>query len=156
MNLRIRHADFSDARHANGIIEILNSYAVEPVGGGRALSLDAQERLIPMLRDTPNALVWLAFADDAPIGIAVCFVGLSTFRAQPLINIHDFAVLPQHRGKGVGHALLRAVEDYARREGCCRLTLEVLESNSGARALYHRFGFDNSTVSRFLVKPLEE
>jgi hypothetical protein len=29
-------------------------------------------------------------------------------------------------------------------------------SNSGARALYRRCGFDDSTVSRFLVKPLKE
>jgi hypothetical protein len=35
------------------------------------------------------------------------------------------------------------------------VTLEVLESNSGARELYRQFGFDDSTVSRFLVKPLD-
>jgi ribosomal protein S18 acetylase RimI-like enzyme len=99
--------------------------------------------------------VLLAFADEVAIGIAVCFVGFSTFRARPLLNVHDLAVLPQYRGKGAGRALLLAAEDHARRQGCCRLTLEVLESNSGARALYRRFGFDDSTISRFLVKPLE-
>jgi len=155
MNLHIRRADFADSRDAAGIIAILNSYAVEPVGGGQPLSLDVRERLVPVLRDTPNAVVLLAFEGDEPIGIAVCFIGLSTFRARPLLNLHDFAVLPEHRGKGVGVALLRAVEDHARRHGCCRLTLEVLESNSGARELYRRFGFDNSTLSRFLVKHLE-
>ena len=97
----------------------------------------------------------LAFDDDEAIGIAVCFFGFSTFRARPLLNIHDLAVLPQHRGKGAGRALLQAAEDHARREGCCRVTLEVLESNAGARALYRRFGFDDTTVSRFLVKPLD-
>jgi ribosomal protein S18 acetylase RimI-like enzyme len=154
MNLRIRPADLADARDAESIAILLNSYAVEPVGGGRPLPHDVRERLVPALREVPRALVLLAFADDAAIGIAVCFVGFSTFRARPLLNIHDLAVLPQHRGKGVGRALLQAAEDHARRQGCCRLTLEVLESNSGAQALYRRFGFDNSTMSRFLVKPL--
>ncbi|MEO8466498.1 MAG: GNAT family N-acetyltransferase [Gammaproteobacteria bacterium] len=97
----------------------------------------------------------LAFVDDAAIGIAVCFVGFSTFRARPLLNVHDLAVLPQYRGKGAGRALLQAAEDHARHNGCCRLTLEVLESNSAARVLYRRFGFGDSTVSRFLVKPLD-
>ena len=155
MNFRIRPADLADARDADSIPDLLNAYALEPVGGGRPLPRDVRERLVPALRDIPRALVLLAFADDAAIGIAVCFVGFSTFRARPLLNIHDLAVLPQYRGKGVGRALLQTAEDYARRQGCCRLTLEVLESNSGARELYRRFGFDDSTISRFLVKPLD-
>lgn len=155
MNLRIRPADLTDARDAASIAMLLNSYAVEPVGGGKPLPRDVQERLVPALRDIPRAVVLLAVADDAPIGIAVCFVGFSTFRARPLLNIHDLAVLPQHRRKGVARALLQAAEDYARRQGCCRVTLEVLDSNSGARELYRRFGFDDSTISRFLVKSLD-
>jgi ribosomal protein S18 acetylase RimI-like enzyme len=155
MNLRIRPADLTDARDADSIAMLLNAYAVEPVGGGKPLPHDVRERLVPALRDVPRAVVLLAFADDAAIGIAVCFVGFSTFRARPLLNIHDLAVLPQHRRKGVARALLQAAEDHARRQGCCRVTLEVLESNSGARELYRRFGFDDSTVSRFLVKPLD-
>jgi ribosomal protein S18 acetylase RimI-like enzyme len=156
MNLQIRQADFANPRDAAGITTILNSYAIEPVGGGLPLSPEARERVVPALRDHPTALVLLAFAADAPIGIAVGFFGFSTFRARPLLNIHDLAVLPAYRGKGVGRALLSAAEEHARRRGCCRLTLEVLESNSGARALYRRFGFDDSIVTRFLVKPLEE
>jgi ribosomal protein S18 acetylase RimI-like enzyme len=155
MNLHVRPADLADARDAASIVVLLNSYAVEPVGGGKALSPDVRERLVPALRNVPNALVLLAIADDAAIGIAVCFVGFSTFLARPLLNIHDLAVLPEHRGKGAGRALLRAAEDHALRQGCCRLTLEVLESNSAARALYRSFAFDNTTVSRFLVKPLD-
>ena len=155
MSVRIRPADLTDARDADSIAMLLNSYALEPVGGGRPLPRDVQERLVPALRDIPRALVLLAIADDVAVGIAVCFVGFSTFRARPLLNIHDLAVLPEHRRKGVARALLQAAEDYACRQGCCRLTLEVLESNAGARELYRRFGFDDSTVSRFLVKPLD-
>ena|SRR5688572_11582757 len=155
MSLQIRPADLADARDADAVTTLLNSYALEPVGGGKPLTRDARERLIPALRDIPRALVLLAFVDDTAIGIAVCFVGFSTFRARPLLNIHDLAVLPQYRRRGAARALLQAAEDYARRQGCCRLTLEVLESNSGARDLYRRFGFDDATISRFLVKPLD-
>jgi len=156
MKLRIREADFADARDADAITTILNSYAMEPVGGGRPLPQDVRERLVPALRNHPTVLVLLAFEAETPVGVAVGFFGFSTFRARPLLNIHDLAVLPADRGKGVGSALLSAAEEHARRRGCCRLTLEVLESNSGARALYRRFGFDDSTASRFLVKPLDE
>jgi GNAT superfamily N-acetyltransferase len=118
------------------------------------LAPDVRLRLVPALREIPRALVLLAVADDTPIGIAVCFVGFSTFRAQPLLNIHVLSVLRRYRGQGVGSALLEAAEDHARRQGCCRMTLEVLESNVRARALYTRFGFDAATLSRFMVKPL--
>ena len=70
------------------------------------------------------------------------------------------AVLPQYHGQGVGQALLKAVEERARRKGCCKLTLEVLDDNARARELYRRFGFDDVVVgesaTRFLAKPLEK
>ena len=83
-------------------------------------------------------------------------------KARPLLNIHDLAVLPSYRGRGVGHALLQAAEEHARREGCCKLTLEVRDDNARARALYRSFGFedfavgDDSTPTRFLGKPLSD
>jgi GNAT superfamily N-acetyltransferase len=155
----VREADFDDERDAKGFIAVLDSYASSSIGGGRALSRDARERVVPMLREHPTSLVLLALVDDERVGIAVCFFGLSTFRARPLLNIHDLAVLPQYQGKGVGPALLEAVEERARRKGCCKLTLEVLDDNSRARAVYRRFGFEDSVVgksaTRFLVKPLQ-
>ena len=159
MDLRVRQADLSDARDTTAIIAILDSYAFAVVGGEQSLPPDVRERLIPALRELPTTLVLLAFVDGAPVGIAVCFFGLSTFRALPLLNIHDLAVLPEHRGRGVGGALLRAVEEHARRHNCCKLTLEVQDDNPRARALYDRFGFEDVVVqklpTRFLAKPLQ-
>jgi ribosomal protein S18 acetylase RimI-like enzyme len=129
------------------------------VGGGQPLRSEVRERLIPALREQPNSLVLLAFADERPVGIAVCFFGLSTFQARPLLNIHDLAVIPEHRGKGIGRALLTEAEKHALDRGCCKLTLEVQEDNLTARTLYDRFGFADFVVgdsgpTRFLSKPL--
>jgi ribosomal protein S18 acetylase RimI-like enzyme len=159
-NLRVREASFADPRDANGIVAVLDSYAADPVGGGQPLPRDVRERLVATLREHPTVLVLLAFVAEEPIGIAVCFFGLSTFRARPLLNIHDLAVLPQYRGKGVGRALLRAAEEHARRKRCCKMTLEVQDDNRRARALYQRCGFEDFVVgdsapTRFLAKPLD-
>jgi ribosomal protein S18 acetylase RimI-like enzyme len=75
------------------------------------------------------------------VGLAVCFRGFSTFAARPLLNIHDFSVLPACRGAGVGRQLLAAIEERARAIGCCRLTLEVQEHNHRARGIYAAAGF---------------
>jgi ribosomal protein S18 acetylase RimI-like enzyme len=158
MNLHVREADFDDERDAKGILAVLDSYASAPVGGGQPLAPDVRERLIPMLREHPTSLVLLAFVDDDPVGIAVCFFGMSTFRARPLLNIHDLAVLTAYQGKGVGPALLEAVEEHARRRGCCKLTLEVQDDNTRARGVYQRFGFEDYALgpTRFLTKALDE
>jgi GNAT superfamily N-acetyltransferase len=160
MDVEIVDADFENAAHCAGLIDVLNSYAADPVGGGEPLAADVCDRLVPALREHPTSLVLLAVARGCPVGIAVCFLGFSTFRARPLLNIHDLAVLPEWRGKGVGRSLLAAAEDRARRRGCCRLTLEVQDDNERARGLYGSFGFSdltmgNSGPTRFLTKPVD-
>jgi ribosomal protein S18 acetylase RimI-like enzyme len=50
------------------------------------------------------------------------------------------AVLPAYRGRGVGTALLRALEHEAREQGIKRLSLSV-EGDNPAAALYKRLGF---------------
>ncbi len=158
MQLTIHEADFTNPAHGAAIVEVLNSYAADPLGGGEPLAQQVRDRLVPALRDHPTALVLLAFAEARAVGVAVCFFGFSTFQARPLLNIHDLAVIPECRGKGIGRALLSAAEAHALRRGCCKLTLEVQDDNRRARGLYESFGFGdfvvNNSATRFLSKPL--
>jgi ribosomal protein S18 acetylase RimI-like enzyme len=114
------------------------------MGGGAPLPEDVCARLGADLGERAargTAVVLLALAGGAAVGVAVCFVGYSTFRARPLLNLHDLAVLPEARGSGVGLALLEGVAARARTRGCCKVTLEVREHNATARRLYQRTGF---------------
>ena len=159
VKVQVRAADYGNPGDRAGIVEVLDSYASDPVGGGKPLRDDVRKRLVPALRDQANALVLLAFVEGQPVGLAVCFFGFSTFQARPLLNIHDLAVLPTYRGRGVGRALLVEAEKQARSRGCCKLTLEVQDDNARARSLYERFGFADFVVgasapTRFLCKPL--
>lgn len=150
-------ADLDDPAHQRGILEILNLYASEPITGGEPLSADVQANLIPRLREQENGRYFVALLDARVIGVAICFAGFSTFRAKPLVNLHDLAVHPDHRGRGIGRRLLRAVEDDATARGCCAITLEVSEANP-ARRLYERYGFEggnpDAETSLFMAKRL--
>ena len=158
MQIDIRPADLDDPSHQQAIIELLDMYASEPMGADQALPEDVRRRLIPGLRQQPSGRHFLAFADDRPVGIAIGFLGFSTFWAQPLLNIHDLAVRPELRGGGVGTALLQAIESAAREAGCCKVTLEVRADNVRARKLYVRLGFDpgqpDSSAMSFWSKKL--
>jgi ribosomal protein S18 acetylase RimI-like enzyme len=155
----IRRADLANAEDAAALVDVLDSYASDPMGGGQPLSVDVRNRLPGALRDHPTALVLLAFAGARAAGLAVCFEGFSTFQARPLLNIHDLAVRPEWRGQGIGRALLTAVEAEAARRGCVKLTLEVLDANMRARRLYESFGFGDFTIGsspmRFMTKLLD-
>ncbi|MET8292328.1 GNAT family N-acetyltransferase [Streptomyces sp. NPDC048448] len=56
-------------------------------------------------------------------------------------QIQGLAVSDAARGTGVGRALLRAVQDEARRQGARRISLRVLGHNTPARKLYESEGF---------------
>ena len=88
--------------------------------------------------------MFLAYEGDQSLGVAICMIGFSSFRGKPLINIHDIAVRPEARGKGVGRKLLNAVEEEARNLGCGKVTLEVRSDNTRAQGLYQSVGFKPS------------
>lgn len=161
MTIDVRETDLADPADAAAIVALVDAYACESMGGGAPLPSEVAARLVPGLRAHPTTLALLAFVDGRPVGVAICFVGFSTFAARPLVNVHDLAVLPAARRRGVARALLAAVEARARARGCCKITLEVLERNARARALYASAGFadvavDDSAFTRFLAKPLGE
>ncbi|MFC0684321.1 GNAT family N-acetyltransferase [Novosphingobium clariflavum] len=139
--IAVRLADYADAADAARMVALLDSYARDPMGGGKPLSDDVRARLVPGLAAHPGAFSLLAFAGDEALGLANCITGFSTFAARPLVNIHDMAVLPEARGRGVGKALMLAVEDEACARGACKITLEVLSGNDTAKGLYAALGY---------------
>lgn len=140
--LTIQRVDYLNAHDAQALVYLLDAYAQDPMGGGEALNPNNAARLCSDLSRMAGAASFIAWLADKPIGLINCFEGYSTFKAKPLLNVHDIAVLAGHRGQGVGQALLQAAESHARTRGCCKLTLEVLSGNAPAMTSYKRFGFE--------------
>ena len=148
--LRVLQADYADPVHGQALLELLDAYARDPAGGGQPLSEFARANLLAELAARPMTFSVLAFDGDLPVGLVNCLEGFSTFACQPLVNVHDLAVVASHRGRGVGQALLAQVEQLARRLGACKLTLEVLSGNRSAMGLYERCGFAPYTLDATL------
>lgn len=64
------------------------------------------------------------------------------------IHITNIAILPEHRGRKLGEALLTKVMEIARREGARRMTLEVRVSNHVALSLYRKLGFQEGGIRK--------
>lgn len=159
---QIERLDPTRPADAAALVALLDEYARSPSGGGEPLAATSLARLPALLASRPHYLGWLAWeatgssggeaagsaagtasasATRKAVGLINCFEGVSTFRAQPLINVHDLIVTATHRRLGIGQALLAQVEHEARARGCCKLTLEVLTHNDAARRAYDKVGF---------------
>lgn len=159
-DIAVTDADLGNPAHQQAVINLIDAYAQEPLANGAPLPEETKRQLIPGLRRHPTTVILLAHDGPRPVGIAVCFLGFSTFAARPLLNIHDIFTAPSHRGQGVGRRLLEAVDAKARQLGCCKVTLEVQENNHHARRVYQAAGFkqyalqDAGGGALYLSKPM--
>jgi GNAT superfamily N-acetyltransferase len=90
--------------------------------------------------ETPHAEVLLVESDGEPAGFALFFHNYSTFLGRPGIYLEDLFVLPEHRGKGLGKALLVRLAQLARERHCGRLEWSVLDWNRPAIEFYETMG----------------
>jgi len=161
MNILIEEADLKNPEHGAAIIELLNAYAMDLQGYKRGLPENVLQELIPEMMKIPTAMVFLATADEKYVGMAICFLGFSTFYARPLINIHDFTVARDYRLRGIGRKLIQRIEEKAMDLNCCKLTLEVQEMNRNAINFYEDCGFEKCILDEsegkalFLLKYLD-
>ncbi len=81
----------------------------------------------------PAAEHRIVMLDDAPVG------RIMVHRGADAATLVDIALLPQHRGQGIGNTLIQELIDQCTRERRS-LRLQVLKTNPAAR-LYARLGF---------------
>lgn len=86
------------------------------------------------------AEVILAEVDGKAVGMALFFHNYSTFLAQPGIHLEDLYVQPEHRGLGLGKALITRLAQLTVERGCGRLEWQVLDWNEPARQFYRSLG----------------
>ena len=140
--MTVQRVNYANPVDAQALTSLLNHYALDPMGGSAPIAPEALARLCSDLSNRPFAFSFIAWNEAGqPIGLANCFEGYSTFKAMPLINIHDIVVLSSARGQGVAQLLMQAVEQEAKARGACKITLEVLTGNAVAMKSYQRFGF---------------
>lgn len=82
----------------------------------------------------------IAEVDGKPAGFAVYYYTFSTWQGRNGIYLEDLYVDPEHRGAGLGKALMKAVAEIAVKRGCGRMEWSVLDWNVGAIRVYDAVG----------------
>jgi GNAT superfamily N-acetyltransferase len=78
--------------------------------------------------------------EGEPVGFALFFRNFSTFLGRPGIYLEDLFVQPEHRGRGVGKALLLHLARIAVERGYGRVEWAVLDWNEPAINFYRSLG----------------
>lgn len=141
MKIETKLVNYDDEKQVNELLLLLNEYAKDPMGGGSELAEFSKSNLIEELKKRSFIFSIICYVDGKPAGFSNCIEGFSTFKCKPLINIHDFAVNSEFRGRQLSLQLMNKIEEVAISKGCCKITLEVLEGNQVAKNAYIKAGF---------------
>jgi GNAT superfamily N-acetyltransferase len=134
--LAIRAARESDVEAILGLIRELAVYEK------LQHEVDAGEEDIrrSLFGATPRAHCDIAEWDGKVAGFALWFYNYSTFRGRAGIYLEDLFVLPAHRGKGLGKALIARLARRCVEENLPRLQWQVLDWNTPSIDFYRSLG----------------
>ena len=134
--LTVRPARMEDLERLVGLLGLL--FAME-----EDFCFDAarQRQGLALLLDDERARVLVAERAGGVVGMCTGQLVVSTAEGGPALLVEDVVVDPDHRGRGVGSALLAALADWARGRGVRRLQLLADGSNGPALAFYDRLGW---------------
>ena len=136
---------------------ILELAAYEKAGPGDVATTPEAVRAALAPDAAPALSALLAFAEGGdgrggaepagaePAGLALFYPAYSTWRANWGVYLEDLFVRPEHRGRGVGLALFRAVAAEAVAGGADRLDWVVLNWNRLAIDFYESLGAEAMT-----------
>lgn len=149
----IRRAGPADAALLLRFIQALADYEREP----DAVRTDVDTLAAQLAMDPPPFECLLAEADGEALGFALWFHSYSTWRGRPGLYLEDLFVPPEHRGRGIGAALLAELAAIAVERDCARMEWAVLDWNEPAHGFYRSLGavpLEEWTVWRLTDEPL--
>ena len=94
-----------------------------------------------------------AWSGDVLVGVSGLWHGTKLWCGSYL-EVDNFVVHPDHQNRGIGSALLRALEEIARQRDCNIMVLDSYTNNHASHRLYHRFGFE--IWGFHFIKPLRD
>jgi GNAT superfamily N-acetyltransferase len=121
---------------------------------GYSTSHDQAARRLAEILQRPDCAVWVAEDTD---GVVVGWVHVAlrpSLVADRLAELGGLVVDQEHRGQGIGRALMVRAEDWARERGCGALILKSNVTRKKAHEFYASIGFHVEKTQRAFRKPL--
>ena len=104
------------------------------------VTVTAEQMRSHLFGEPRRAEVLLACEHCLPVGFAIFFHNFSTFLGKPGLYVEDIFILPEHRGKGYGRALMIQLARLAAERDCGRFEWAVLDWNESSIDFYRSLG----------------
>lgn len=139
MQVTIREAGLDDAAAIAPLLDEL----------GYPTTTEQARRRLRSLRADPGTRVFVAVVGDEIAGLAGAQVAPVLEHDAPPCRLIALVVSDRFRRKGVGAALVTAVEAEARARGCPAVVLTTARNRHDAHAFYRRLGYEDTGL-RFI------
>jgi GNAT superfamily N-acetyltransferase len=106
-----------------------------------------QARGLDLLLDTPAAEVFVAETGGEVVGMCTVQIQVSTAAGGEVGIVEDVVVDIEHRGRGIGSALLEYLEEWAAGRGLLRLQLMADRDNHSGIRFYRRQGWQPTNLA---------
>lgn len=137
MTYTLRMAEPDDAASVLGLVQELADYEKESdavVATAEVIANDLAGNSVAQVS------CLLAEVDDVVVGMALFFHSYSTWRGKPGLYLEDLYVQPNHRGQGIGIALMEELARMARARDCARFEWSCLDWNEPSIQFYESLG----------------
>jgi AcrR family transcriptional regulator/ribosomal protein S18 acetylase RimI-like enzyme len=134
--LRISQAGDKDIKEVSVLFDLYRQFYKEPADTKLA------RKFIGDNIRKERAIVFVARDEnDKPVGFTQLYPGWCSVAAAPFLTLYDLYVDDSVRKRGVGRALMKTAENYARKKKFSRIDLETAVDNHQAQALYEQLGY---------------
>lgn len=105
------------------------------------------------LLSEPGAEAFVATIDGERCGLVSVHPDADYFTGHPRAHVDVLVVAEEAEGRGVGRALMKHVEQWAREQACREVVLNVFAANYGAIRFYEHCGYRPDHIR--MAKPID-
>lgn len=140
-DIKIRELEEKDL--FNGFLESLDSLR-------KASDMNPKKvkEIFKKIRSDKNYKIYVAVLDSKIVGTTTLFIEQKFIHDGGKVgHIEDVAVRKEYQGRGIGQKVVKALLEYAKKEGCYKT---ILDCNEDLISFYEKIGFKRySSAMRF-------
>jgi ribosomal protein S18 acetylase RimI-like enzyme len=148
MSYEIRPATPADTNH---ILDLFPRLAAFDLPANRSAEDlwrgDAELLWLWSTGHAPQCLVYVAVeSEQGLLGIAMAQLREELLSHAPSAHLEVIVVRDDAEGRGIGKALIQTIEQAVQEQGARSVTLHVFATNTRARAVYERLGYNGELI----------